>query len=177
MPMLHTIMGRAEKEFFELDGLAVSIGPGTFTGVRVGLAAARGLALAAKKPLLGVGTLHAMARGARGDVPILVAVDARRETLYCQSFTAQKKPLDTPRALSLAEAQQKFPKEARVEVVGSGKVFLAAAAPRFQASAAADYPLAENVARLAAATPLAEWPRVPPEPLYLRGPDAKLPSH
>ncbi len=175
MVMLERMMAEADKDFAVLDGLAVTIGPGTFTGVRTGLAAMRGLALALDKPLLGIGTLHAMAQAADMGLPVLVAVDARRDTYYCQALDENKVPVSEPQALSLVEAQNLL-RVGDVEVIGTGKVALNGVDARFRVSAAADYPVAENVARLAVSMARAEWPEARPQPLYLRPADATLPD-
>ena len=188
IPMMQKIMAEAAQDFAALDGLAVTIGPGTFTGVRVGLSAMRGLAVGLAKPLIGVGTLQAMAQAvipeANSDTAILVAVDARRDTYYCQLFDTAKTPLCVPQALSgqavlhLLATQKSLGD--RVALVGTGKENLMRLAKdmnkKLYPSMAADFPLAENVARLALAQPIKNWPDILPDPLYLRPPDAALPN-
>lgn len=91
-----------------IDRLAVTIGPGSFTGIRVGVAAARGFALSLNVPAVGITTLEVMASAQRDKTPhraVLAAMDAKRDEIYLQSFAADGSPLDTPRAVSVAEAQ------------------------------------------------------------------------
>jgi tRNA threonylcarbamoyladenosine biosynthesis protein TsaB len=78
---IDSLLREAGVEARELDALAVGIGPGSFTGVRMGLAAARGLALALDIPVAGVSTLAALAAGAPGAVPL---IDAKRHELFLE---------------------------------------------------------------------------------------------
>ena len=91
MPMIEAVMAKAGASYAALDRVAVTVGPGSFTGVRVGLAAARGLGLAAHKPVIGVMTTEvlaaAVAEAERKDgVHILAAIDTKRGDLYVQQF-------------------------------------------------------------------------------------------
>lgn len=152
----------------DIDRLAVTIGPGSFTGIRVGVAAARGFALSLNVPAVGVTTLEVMASAQREKTPgraVLAAMDAKRDEIYLQSFSADGSALDAPRAASVAEAQA-FAAGFDGEITGS-------ATPLLKAGAGGDHanriPISV-VARLgAAASPDAGKPK----PLYLRGPDAK----
>ncbi len=95
VPMIDEVMARAGVAFADIDRLAVTVGPGTFTGTRIGIAAARGLALATGIPVVGASSLAVMAEVAARELgprkageDLLVAVDARRGEVYVQLFGA-----------------------------------------------------------------------------------------
>src|SRR5690606_3902535 len=95
---------QAGSAYGDLDAIAVSTGPGSFTGVRVGVAAARGLALALKIPAAGVTTLEALAHQAqamRPGRPAIAAIDAGRGEVYAASFAADGAPLAAPAAIGI----------------------------------------------------------------------------
>src|ERR1700724_4063210 len=97
MPLLARVMNRAALGFPDLDRIAVTVGPGSFTGLRVGIAAARGIALAAGKPAVGLSTLSAFAAPHLAEdetVPVLAAIDARHEHVYLQVFAAGGRSAD-----------------------------------------------------------------------------------
>ncbi len=182
LPMIETVLAEAALGFDDLDALAVTIGPGTFTGLRVGLAAARGLALARGLPLVGVTTLEAIAAGmvARDDEVIVAAFDAKRGEVYVQAFDAEHAPLTEPALVAVAEVGALLPRR-RLLLVGTGAVLLEEALHGFErrlADAPAQ-PHADAVARLALrrlAVKGVDAFRVAPAPLYIRAPDAKLPG-
>src|SRR5579871_6585903 len=107
MPLIAQVMKDAGLPFAALDRVAVTTGPGSFTGLRVGLSAARGIALAAGKPVVGVTTLAAYAApivsqdGAR---PIISAVDARHDHVYFQVVAGNGGPMISPRVAPIEEA-------------------------------------------------------------------------
>lgn len=109
----------------ELDAIAVAVGPGSFTGIRIGVSAAKGLAFSLDKPAAAVSTLAAMARNAAfaGGL-ILCAMDARRGQIYNAVFSAEGGVLTrlTPdRAISLAELAEELRPDARPKIaVGDG---------------------------------------------------------
>jgi tRNA threonylcarbamoyladenosine biosynthesis protein TsaB len=169
-PMAQQVMAEAGLAFDRLDRIAVTVGPGSFTGLRVGIAFAKGLALALDRPAVGIGTLEALAAEAEG--LIFPAIDARRGQLYLQAFE-DGRALMAPDALTaevaaarIAELSQGRP----FTLVGSGAALLADFAPA-AAVIAIEGADARAVARLAAARDPA-----PLKPLYLRAPDAKLPA-
>lgn len=171
-PMVEAIMSEANTGFEALDRLAVTVGPGTFTGQRVGLAFMRGLRLALKKPLTGISSLAAMAAQSRAQTGAEHGVaihDARRGEVYLEIDSDGPHLLrfeDAPAALGGLNGRLALAGTAAqrlVELLGTGQFQVS---PIFA-------PNAEWVARLAAAMPLQEGA---PRPLYLRAPDAKLPA-
>lgn len=159
----------------DVDRVVVTVGPGSFTGIRVGLAAARGFGVAAGVPVIGVSTLQAIAAEAAGlGGPVLVAVDARRGEVYAGlfGFGAGGDPIavGVPAALSLAEAAD-LAREAGAVPVGSGAGLVAeASGGTLIAGPAIRFADIGCVARIGAAAPI---PDQAPKPLYLRAADAK----
>jgi tRNA threonylcarbamoyladenosine biosynthesis protein TsaB len=180
MPIIEDTVARSGIGLRDIDRLAVSLGPGSFTGVRIGVAAARALALATGKPALGVTSLAAMAHEARqvlGDRAkgrlLAVAVDARAGMTYVQLFEdgGTTRP---PVLVAAAEAADMIGAQRSCIVVGSAAVAVADAIAGGQAEVALVdlQPHARAVAALAADLD----PGGAPRPLYLRRPDAKLPA-
>lgn len=169
-PMVERAMQAAGRPFSDLGRIGVTVGPGSFTGLRVGLAFAKGLGAALSIPVVGVGTLEALAAQAEGLV--FAALDARRDQVYLQAFDGGR-ALMAPDVLPVETAAARVAELAMgrpATFVGSGGPLLAAVLPG-AALIPAEGADARLVARLAAArTP------APPRPLYLRAPDAKLPA-
>jgi tRNA threonylcarbamoyl adenosine modification protein YeaZ len=179
MPMIEGVMDAAGLAFADLDRIAVTVGPGTFTGVRVAVAAARGLALASGLPVVGASSLAVMAHRAeellgapRADRLLVVAVDARRGMLYAQIFPGTSAEHSEPLLLRPEEIAALVGMR-RAVVVGSGAD--AAAARIVAAGGTAEarltdlQPHARSLALLAA--DLA--PATSLRPLYLRPPDVR----
>ena len=183
MPMVQDVMANAGAGFADLDLIAVTVGPGAFTGIRIGLAAARAMALSAALPILGITTLEAVAHAqAALDGPLLVALDSKREDVYVQLFAAARTPLIEPQAAMPEDVPALLPDgplaiagdaaETVVAAIGAGSVDLS----RLQGP---DIPDAAVVAGIAAARIEIEVPQQtlsPPAPLYLRPPDATPPA-
>jgi tRNA threonylcarbamoyladenosine biosynthesis protein TsaB len=176
MPLIARVLDRAGLEFAALDRIAVTVGPGSFTGLRVGIAAARGIALAASKPAVGLSTLAAYAApfiAADDSLPVVSVIDARHDHVYLQVFGPGGRTIVTPRLVPLREALRAAATGAP-RLVGTAAALLAAAwpagerAPRLVDARRA--PDIDWVARLGAA---AVETGVPPKPLYLRAPDAQ----
>jgi tRNA threonylcarbamoyladenosine biosynthesis protein TsaB len=107
MPLVARVLERARVEAEALDRIAVTIGPGSFTGLRVGIAAARGIALATGKPAIGLTTLAAFAApliSADDTVPVVSAIDARHEHVYIQVFGPGGLTLVKPQLMHLRDA-------------------------------------------------------------------------
>ena len=106
VPMLREVAAEGSTTLAAIDRFAVTVGPGSFTGIRIGLATARGLALARKRPLIGLSTLEVLAAGVPAgerEGPVLAALDAGRGRLYAQLFDRSLRALCPPQALA-AEA-------------------------------------------------------------------------
>ena len=180
MPMVEEVMAEAGAAYAELDLIATTVGPGTFTGLRVGLAAARGLALAGGLPVVGVTTLEALAHGVdaglRAGRPVVAALDARRGEVYLQCFDGDLVALGAPAARAPGDAD--LPAGPLV-VVGDGAPLVAAVLTVGRGAVTLEpdrLPDAAIVAALAARRfdPAAP-PAAPPGPLYLRGSGARPP--
>jgi tRNA threonylcarbamoyladenosine biosynthesis protein TsaB len=175
MPLIARVMDEAACEFADLNRVAVTVGPGSFTGLRVGISAARGIALAAGRPAIGLSTLSALAAphvAARTGDTIIAAIDARNEQVYFQVFAPNGTTIVTPRLDRLRAAVRAVPVGPTV-ITGSGAMLVAAhwpsgsPLPRVEEHAAPDIGW---IARLGAA---AQDEGAPPKPLYLRRPDAR----
>ena len=99
------LMARAGIAYADLKRIAVITGPGSFSGLRIGLSAARGLGLALGIPVIGVPRLLALSLSAESDGPVGVLVDARRGEAYCEMFEAPGVPGSGPRLLKDDEAR------------------------------------------------------------------------
>jgi len=180
MPMVREVMDEAACAFSDLDAIAVTTGPGAFTGIRIGLSAARGIALAANLPVIGITTLEAVAAANdHGDSYLLVALDSKRDDIYVQLFSPHRAPLSAPASVIPGQAADPVPEEAELALAGDAADRVAAALRGRQPPAlrltGPDLPDAVVVARLAAQR-LAAAPPKPADPLpsamYLRPPDA-----
>lgn len=158
----------------DLDRVGVVVGPGTFAGVRVGVAFARGLALGNRLGLIGVTSLEALAGAIDAADEALVApvIDARRGQVYAALYDSDHKIRIPPFVARPDEAGERLAEVAkglRVELCGDGAALLAVR-PGFEIAGAGAAIDAKVVARRAAAAALLH---APPSPLYLRPPDAR----
>jgi tRNA threonylcarbamoyl adenosine modification protein YeaZ len=140
----------ADAGYGDLDRIAVTTGPGSFTGLRIGLSAARGLGLALGIPVVGIGSLQAISLSGRPHTPVVVLLDARRDEAYFQHFFAPGEPIGDPLLLGLEAARRRVP---------AGMTPLAGPSPDIAA-----------LARFAASLDPALFR---PEPTYVRGADAR----
>src|SRR5215212_4193242 len=126
LPLVAQVMQEAQTRFVDLHRIAVTTGPGSFTGLRVGISAARAIALATGLPAIGVTTLEAYAAPylGSGNGRVAVAIDARHQHVYLQVFAAEGRTLVAPRIASLTEAIAAAKGTARV--IGSGAALVAA---------------------------------------------------
>jgi tRNA threonylcarbamoyladenosine biosynthesis protein TsaB len=161
-----------------LDCLAVTVGPGTFTGQRVGLSFMRGLSLALQKPLTGVTSLEVMAAAARAETGHMRAAaihDARREEAYL-ALVENGAMVMAPRVMPFTAAVEAIRAFGACALAGTGAPAAREALDDNYLLSTIRQPDALFVARLARALPLPPKDAPPPAPLYLRAPDAKLPG-
>ncbi len=170
-PMVQEVIAAAGLAFPQLDRVGVTVGPGSFTGLRVGLAFAKGLGLALGKPCIGVGTLEALAASEPGPGLAAAVIDARRGQVYLQAFEGgaavmapDALPVETA-AARLAELWRGGP----LRLVGPGAALLAGISPEAVV-------IERTAPDPAAVCALAAGRMTPARPLYLRAPDAKLPG-
>jgi tRNA threonylcarbamoyl adenosine modification protein YeaZ len=173
MAVIGEALALAGCGYRDLTRIAVATGPGSFTGLRVGISAARGLALALGVPAVGVTTLDAIAAEAAArfpGVPVLAAIDARRGQAYWSAYDAAGLPSAGPALAPVADIALRL-EDDRIVLAGSGARLVAAAAGLGNARFGPEGATADigTYARLGAEAEPGEKPR----PLYLRPPDAK----
>ncbi len=173
LPLVQTLLAAASVPFTALARIAVVTGPGSFTGLRVGLAAAQGLAVALRLPLWGVTSFQARLwqyAHLPADLPRLVVVDSRRDELFYQLFDAHNQPQSQPAFATAPELAQLF----------SQKLYLLADVPLTlpQSQLAAPHwpDLATSMAVNIAVMPDAQHADFAAVPFYLRAPDVTLPT-
>ena len=173
-PMLAEVMNEAKAAYQDLDHIAVAAGPGSFTGIRIGIAAARGLALALRIPAVAIGVLEALAEEAgrvhRGDV---VAVNhGPRETVYWQGFRVSPDGVSRP----LSEPAWEDAAHFHCETVSTDVLFVGSAAALLaeRCSAAAKVRQYPEIAALGnVALRRGSGSSARPAPIYVRPPDAR----
>ena len=182
MPLIEGVMASGGATYADLDRIAVSVGPGSFTGVRVGLSAARGLGLAADKAVVGVMTTEILAasvgdaeRQNAGDFAhILAAIDTKRGDLYVHQFDRSLRETGPVRAMALDDLAG-WAAPGPLLVVGDGAaIAVANIGPRAVMSSADALPEPAVLARLAARRdPSPDGP----VPVYVRLPEAVMPPY
>jgi len=172
LPAVHQVMDDAGVAFSDLDRIAVTVGPGSFTGLRVGVSAARGIALAARRPAVGITTLAAFAAPAlilAQGTPVLAVIDARHGQFYAQTFGGGS--ATEARIAPLADIVELASEPIRI--AGNCADLVAVAWPRGKPSHVTvdpnEAPDIGWVARLGAASSL----DAAPKPFYLRAADAR----
>ncbi len=192
-PMIAEVMTEAGVSFGRLGLIAVTVGPGAFTGLRIGLACARAIGLATGIPLVGISTFDALAAAVPADEragrEMIICVNGKRRDAFVQRFDESLTPVGEPGALAPGDALRTFGGP-RLLIAGDGVALLRPAfnSPgpgekddvgegvdaRIRFSSATRPPDARHVAAIGAHRgPSA----LPPRPVYIRPPDAHLPGH
>jgi tRNA threonylcarbamoyl adenosine modification protein YeaZ len=181
MPLIARVMDSSGFAFCDLDRIVVTTGPGSFTGLRVGISAARGIALAGGTPAIGVSTLSAYAAphlGADDKSPVVAAIDARHGQVYLQVFAPGGRTLFAPRLAALSDAVRAAAERASC-IVGSAAQAVADGLAHATLSRSAPAPAvveqrdAPNITWVAQIGAVAPNSGESPKPLYLRAPDAQ----
>ncbi|CCD94509.1 putative Glycoprotease family protein [Bradyrhizobium sp. ORS 375] len=179
MPLLARVMQQSGAGFADLDRVAVTTGPGSFTGLRVGLSAARGIGLAAHKPVVGVTTLSAYAAPVVSqdrDHPVISAIDARHDHLYYQVVSGSGEELVAPQVAAIDDvlAAARF---GAPHLVGNAATVLAERwSTATAAPVAVDMQPGPDIAWVAWLGAAADPAHAPARPFYLRAPDVKPPA-
>ncbi len=179
MPMVLDVLDQAQLEFQDIDCVAVTLGPGAFTGVRVGVATARGIGVGLDKPVYGYSGLYVMAHFAKNALgaerfsefkQVVVTTDARRGELYAQVFDPELASVDLPFITNVDELTKIVQSKTSL-VLGNGGGYISSAASGSVVSELPDLlPDAKSLAELAQYD---IGRNLTISPLYLRAPDAK----
>ena len=176
MPLIARVMQAADRSFAGLDRIAVTTGPGSFTGLRVGISAARGLALASGKPAVGLTTLSAYAAAIvsqNREAPVFSAIDARHDHVYCQIVAGDGSQLVRPAVVSVDEAVA-LSQFGAPHLVGNAAQILTDRWPTdMPRPVAVDAQAAPDISWVAWLGAAANPDTTPARPFYLRAPDAK----
>ena len=178
MDVISEALARGKGDFAGLGAVAVSIGPGSFTGVRVGVSVARGLALALKIPAAGVSTLEALAFEAReltGDKPVLTVIDGGRDGIYAAIYDSFGKIAYAPLVAQLDKIAELAVGGVTV-LAGSAARRVAEKVPSQRFLFGPQLPTAD-VATYAKVALANGFTGDKPRPLYLRAPDARPQTH
>ena len=174
LPLVERLLAVSGWPKSSLDRLGVGVGPGSFTGLRAGIAFAEGLSIGLDRPLLGVGSLLAMASGALSehDGPCCALLDARRNELFAAVYVEADRELCAPLALPVEDLTDFLHRYGATCLVGEvGRTLTTGL--RQVAGPELDLPHARWVAALSAKR---DEVGSPPEPQYVRGIGATLPS-
>jgi tRNA threonylcarbamoyl adenosine modification protein YeaZ len=175
--MVRAVLDESGVALSHIERIAVTIGPGTFTGVRIGLALARGLKLALGTPVCGLTSLEAIRLNVTDNPErraIAALIDARRGEFYCAAWSAEGAAVVEPCAVRHDDAAHLVPAGSLIVGTGAERFMeLAGEAVGARRAAVPDLPDAARIAEAASRlTPAPE----PPQPLYLRPPGAQLPA-
>jgi len=177
LPLIERVIARVEGGFEAIDRVAVTVGPGSYTGLRVGLSAARAIGLSTGKPVVGVGTLSALLTPLLAETvegTIAAVIDARHDAVYVQALGSGDGL--APAHLPVDEAAERLG-SGPVVLTGSGAPLLAAALAERGVEARVANVAGPDIVSVASLGLVADPAQALPRPLYLRGPDARPQDH
>lgn len=177
VPMLARVMARAQLGFRDLDRLGVTVGPGHFTGLRAGLAVARGLQVACALPVVAVTTLEAVAaavdraqcRGRR----VIVALDSKRSEPYFQVFDSGLNPIGPPCVMAVDVFEATLERGPLLVIGDAASALMAVLERSGRAAESLAEPRCPNAATVAAIAATRAALAEPVQPLYLHPPAAR----
>lgn len=176
MPLIDDAMKSSGISYSSLDRIAVTVGPGSFTGLRVGISAARGIGLAAGRPVVGVTTLAAYAAPLIEDghqTPVIAAIDARHGHVYAHVMSGEGETLIGPAAMPIEDVFRAA-RFGPAHIVGDAAALLAEQWPaQLEPPASVNRQPAPDIAWVAWLGAAADPDVARPRPYYLRAPDAK----
>lgn len=178
LPMIRDVMAEAGMDWAGVQAIATTVGPGSFTGVRLGLSAARGLALASDRPIISLTAFEALAAGLAADGrPLAIAIDSRRGPVFAQRFDPDRNAAGEPAQIE-PENMAAWLGAGAWRIAGDGVANLAD--QRFPADVLLEGEIrrirAGDLALAALALGRAGIDRLPAHPLYLRAPDVSQPK-
>ena len=178
MPMIEAVT--ADCGYAALDLICVGTGPGGYTGLRIAIAAARGLALALDVPVIGIGSFDVHLRRAReggADGPLMILLETKRAAFYGQAFAADDAPHGGPDVMDGERAAAEIAKHGLATAAGDAVGRFAEQQPTVRAVAFREQDAsAATLAALAAERWTGEADVAPPRPMYLRPPDTSPPA-
>lgn len=179
VPMVQELLAQEKITYQDLKLLVTTIGPGSFTGLRIGMTATKGIALVTRLPAIGISTLETVGWNAFAEhaatAPLLVLINAMRGQVYTQKFLTGMVAITEPVMIDIAELPGWM--TGCATIAGNCTAIVKEALPGFAGRLLPDtLPHARDAAALAAARFAAGYKPQPPEPLYIRKPDAKLPG-
>jgi tRNA threonylcarbamoyladenosine biosynthesis protein TsaB len=176
MPLIARVMQQSDIKFHDLDRVAATTGPGSFTGLRVGLAAARGFGVATGLPVVGVSTFSVYAAPylvADNRFPVIAAIDARHEHVYLQVFSPEGRTLIAPRLAPLSDAIRAASEAPSILVGSAARAVADGLAKSSPAPPTVDARETPDIAWVAQIGAVTQEEKLPPNPLYLRAPDTQ----
>lgn len=176
VPMILDLCARAEIRPRDIDLYGVTVGPGAFTGLRIGLATVAGMALASGRPIVGVGSFDAFAAMTTAEERVgrtlLVAIDSRRTEMFVRTFREDLTPLSDPAWASPGELAGRLPPGPLLVAGDAAPAALTGLAARDAVAARGTGQIDPALVAALAARDEAKAGLLPPEPFYLRPPDA-----